>query len=128
MPPQSPSESTVSRIDIRFVSDKDMRPEAVGLGDWWFEGDTLQVRTQKGPDAFLIALHETVEAWLCKEAGITADAVDEFDNAWEREQHGGDDEPGDDERAPYRLQHRQAMIVEHLVAHFLGLTDYGTIR
>lgn len=105
-----------------------------GVGDWFYQGDTLNISASgETPDErFLIALHELVEAWLCRRAGVTQDEVDLHDLTFEAERaagaHGEDDEPGDDPRAPYRAQHRAAMLVEHLMANFLGLSNYGVIR
>lgn len=125
----------MNRIDIRFIPEAEMRQP--GIGDWWFDGETLHIRATNdtpdvtdgdGPWPFLVALHETVEAILCQAHGVDGKAVDDFDNLFEAEGHDEDDEPGDDERAPYRAEHRQAMIIEHLMANFLGVTDYGVIR
>lgn len=94
-------------------------------GDWWHENGTLHI-TVIGPDlddeAFLIGLHEMIEARLCAKAGISQADVDSFDQAFT-----GKGEPGDDPAAPYRIPHRRSMIVEHLVAQFMGLDDYGTV-
>jgi hypothetical protein len=126
----------IKNIDIRFIPEAEMRQP--GIGDWWYDGDTLHVRATndtegvtdgEGPWPFLIALHEMVEATLCEAHGVDQKAVDDFDNAFETEpDHADDDEPGDDPRAPYRTEHRQAMLIEHLMANFLGFTDYGTIK
>ena len=69
-----------------------------------------------------------MEAILCQAHGVKEADVDAHDNLFESEDHAEEDEPGDDPRAPYRTQHRQAMLIEHLMANFLGLTDYGTMR
>jgi hypothetical protein len=53
--------------------------------------------------------------------------VDDFDAQFTEERHGDDDEPGDDPRAPYRRQHRAAMLIEHMMASFMGLDSYGSI-
>jgi hypothetical protein len=114
------------RIDIRFVTPDEQRYDT--LGDWWWEGEVLHIRATKSADmaegeSLLIALHELVEAWLCKEEGVPQAAVDAFDLAFT-----GEGEPGDDPAAPYRTQHRRAMLIEHLMAAFLGLSDYGVVR
>jgi hypothetical protein len=102
-----------------------------GWGDWWFEGDVLHVRSvNDDPDCnpFLIALHELVECWLCKERGITAEQVDAFDAAFELKRVNEDDEPGDDPAAPYHRQHRFACLIEFMTALELGIVDYGVMR
>lgn len=111
------------------------------LGDWFYDDNGLLrviVATDDGiapistKEQKLILLHELIEVWLCEEEGITQKMVDDFDFAWDHrgdpEVHAIDDEPGDDPRAPYRIQHRRAMIMEHLFANFLGMDDYGVIR
>ncbi len=118
----------IDTIDIRFIPQDQMRQP--GIGDWWFAGNTLNIRTVEGDEdeAFLVALHELCESWLCRKFGVDQQAVDDFDNLFETEGHPKEAEPGDDPRAPYRSEHRQAMLIEHLMANFLGLTAYGTIR
>lgn len=124
--------SSVMKIILECVQPEDMRLEPYrqpGCGDWFFStanGD-LHIKVV-GPDifdhdeAFLCALHELIEAKLCFRAGVTQGAVDAFDKAFV-----GDGEPGDDPRAPYRRQHRAAMMIEHQTALFLGLWDYGEV-
>jgi hypothetical protein len=69
----------------------------------------------------LIAVHELVEALLCKAHGVTAEAVDEWDMG-----HGKElDEPGDDVRAPYHREHEFAGCVEQLLAHELNIDWNG---
>jgi hypothetical protein len=125
---------TISKVDIRFIPEAEMRQP--GLGDWWFEDGVLHIRATTDSEetrgdckwAFLIALHEMVEAMLCRAHGVSQEAVDEFDLLFDSEEHDDEDEPGDDRRAPYRKEHRAAMLIEHMMAHFLGVTNYGTIR
>lgn len=98
------------------------------LGDWAID-EAGRVNIFVTPDpkdgphsAFLIALHELVEAYLCQVRGISQTSVDAFDMAY-----AGEGEPGDEPGAPYRKEHRFAMLVEHLMAHELGLIDYGAV-
>jgi hypothetical protein len=65
---------------------------------------------------FLVALHEIVEQFMCQEAGITTQEVDEWDMS-----HPELDEPGDDVRCPYHKQHDIAIRVERFVAGRSGL-------
>lgn len=115
------------RIIIEFIPEEAQRYAT--QGDWvWKDGDLHIFASGDTPnDAFLIGLHEMVEAWLCRDKGVPQEAVDAFDLAFIAEDHPDDAEPGDDPRAPYRIQHRQSMMVEHLAALFLGITDYGTV-
>ena len=121
------------QIIIRRVPQEEQRYET--LGDWFYDdtGTLLIKATAEDEDgAFLIALHELVEAWLCRKAGVSQQQVDEFDNDWTGVHPEypleSDEEPGDDSGAPYRKQHRFAMIIEHLMARELGIDNYGVIR
>lgn len=122
-----------ARIIIEAIPPDKMRlPEyrAPLNGDWFVNPETGDVHIQvasvtdiwKDPEAFLIGFHELIEARLCKAAGVDQAAVDAFDSAFT-----GDGEPGDDPAAPYQKQHRQAMLMEHQMALFLGIWDYGSI-
>lgn len=64
----------------------------------------------------LVAIHELIEALLCHHAGISQQAVDEFDMA-----HPDAPEPGDLADAPYRHQHAIASGIERLLAAELGV-------
>lgn len=73
--------------------------------------------------AFLVAIHELIEAWLCERQGVTDEAVTAFDMAFEANRPKGDlSEPGDDRVAPYRNQHCYATAVERLVCAALGVS------
>jgi hypothetical protein len=104
------------------------------LGDWWMDEDgTIQIRvTGDDPSLsenhqFLIALHELVESMLCHERGISTEAVDAFDQSHDEYCGEYDLEPGDLEDCPYRKEHRFAMLIEHLMAHELGISGYGKV-
>jgi hypothetical protein len=97
------------------------------VGDWQTVAGrtTITVSDTGHPDdAFLVAIHELVEWYLCQKAGVTEQQVDAFDMQPLRE---GYDEHGDDPTAPYHRQHEIAGVVERLVAHELGIDwkDYG---
>ena len=71
---------------------------------------------------FLVALHEMVEAYLCKKRGISEEAVTAFDMAYEATRPEGDDtEPGDDPSAPYHTEHKMATDLEMYAAAILGV-------
>lgn len=122
------------RIVIESVPHAQQRYDT--WGDWWFDADgTLQIRVSNDvPEApteqhqFLIALHELVEVKLCQARNITQKQVDDFDFGVQQyvAENGG--EPGDMEGAPYRKEHRFAMLIEHLMAHELGMMGYGEVR
>jgi len=110
-------------IEVRIIPQDEMRYDT--LGDWQWSGDTLHIRAAQGPgwQPFLVALHEMTEAVLCEQGGIPEAAVDAWDLSFR-----GEGEPGDDPACPYRTEHRAACIVEFLMASFLGLSGYGTMR
>ncbi len=96
-------------------------------GDWWWQGDTLEIRISREEQRqnplypFLLLVHEMVEALLCRLSGITTEEVDALDM-----NYGGDGEPGDDPRAPYRWEHATAELVERVLAKRLSVNwqDY----
>ena len=93
-------------------------------GDWQLKPDgTLHITVSRMSDhryEFLVALHELVEALLCKETGVSQAAVDAFDIEYEKHRKPGDDsEPGDAAGAPYRREHVIASVTERLAAELL---------
>jgi len=127
----------VKKITIEAVPQEYMRApyhKETRAGDWWFDENGDMVIRTTGTDlddneAFLYALHELIEARLCAKAGISQDAVDRFDAAFDNmEDRDPEGEPGDHPAAPYRRQHRQACIVEFMVADMLGMIGYGSMR
>lgn len=92
------------------------------VGDWMFaeNGDILVTTTKCGnPDSeFLVAIHELIEAYLCKRDGITEEEV----NAWDVN-NPELDEPGDSKNAPYHRQHAVAMRTEKFLADLM-LVDW----
>jgi hypothetical protein len=121
------------RIVIEAVERAQMRPpyrdDPEAAGDWFFDANgDLVVQVAAGDvlnhdHAFLAALHELVEAKLCAKHGIRQEQVDQFDLFYR-----GDREPGDDWASPYRREHRQACLIEFLVADMLGHAGYGTME
>lgn len=127
----------MNRIVLEAVSQAEMRPpydQETQAGDWFYtlEGD-LVIRVigndMADPETFLFALHELVEAVLCKAHGVSQIVVDRFDEAIAAGtiDHDPDAEPGDHPACPYRREHRAAMFIEHMMAHYLGIDHYGTI-
>lgn len=107
-------------IDIQSVPAEHQRYDTAG--DWYYEQSDpnhLSIVTTQHPDwrfSFLVALHELVEAALCKQAGITQAMVDEFDMT-----HEYLDDPGMSLDAPYHKQHLAAATVEYNIARELGV-------
>jgi hypothetical protein len=79
-----------------------MRITVSDLGDWRMEA--------------LVAIHELVEALLCKWRGITQAMADEWDWAAAVET-----EPGDDPECPYRNEQFVATTMERILATELGV-------
>lgn len=122
------------RVIIEAVSKEEMRPpynQQDEGGDWFVDHGDLVIRViGENPisDAtFLFALHELIEMKLCANAGVSQQVVDRFDAEHDYYTTDGS-EPGDHPDCPYRDQHRKAMIIEHLMANFLGLNDYGEVK
>lgn len=136
----------MNRILIETVDKSAMRPpynQQDEGGDWFINDDGDLVIRAIGvnlddPEAFLFCLHELVEAYLCRYRGISQQAVDEFDRKFAAEPVNpdypwtplldGNEEPGDHPASPYRREHRQAMLIEHLMANFLGFDAYGKVE
>jgi hypothetical protein len=96
-------------------------------GDWFYDkrGD-LHIRVSKMSDwryELCVAVHELVEVLLCHQVGISQKSVDEFDINFEKKRKPGNvDEPGDDDRAPYRIQHGIASGIERILGTLLGIS------
>ena len=88
----------------------------VTTGDWeWMEDGSLKISVAawQGNErsAFLVAMHEAVEAVLCWADGIDEKDVSDWDKA-----HPDAEEPGEVEGAPYYEQHAIATQVELKIA------------
>lgn len=84
-------------------------------GDWVLHDGAMHIKvsdTGNDMDAFLVGIHEAVEAMLCMRHGVTQLDVDHFDMV----EFKGDGEPGEDPRAPYHFEHAVAEVVERTVA------------
>lgn len=91
------------------------------LGDWvisptgYISIEVSEEMTEK--TQLLVAVHELVEAILCRARGITTAQVDDWDVGPGLEL----DEPGDHPDAPYHREHKFAMIIESLLEHEIGV-------
>ena len=97
-------------------------------GDWYYDDDSITVHVLETlpPESQLaIAVHEMTEAFLCRRAGISDDAIVAFDDQYEREReegkHPNNTEPGDAEDSIYLSQHQAATHCERAVCHALDL-------
>ena len=96
------------------------------VGDWFYDPDgTLRIKVSELSDwrrEMLIAVHELVEALMCKHDGVTVESVDKFDKEFEAHRHPDNkDEPGDDPSAPYVKQHCVATGIERILAAALDV-------
>lgn len=117
-------------ITIKIIPHAEQRYPTVG--DWFFNGQDLEIHVSKLSDwrhEMLIAVHELYEALLCEHDGVTQQAVDDFDRKFEALRPAPDDtEPGDDPSAPYRRQHFRATNIERQLADALDVNwrEYET--
>lgn len=115
------------RILIQTIPHDQQRYET--LGDYWQDEDgTYQVRVSEMPDwryEILIVIHELAEFFSCLHAEIKEPDIKAFDELFEAERLAGlwtDEEPGNDPRAPYRLQHQfSERMIERPLADMLGV-------
>jgi hypothetical protein len=114
------------KIEIQTIPHKQQRYETPG--DWFWKGDTLFIRTSELGDwrmSISTALHEMVEALLCKQRNIPVSLLDKFDKQYEIDRERGkytlEQQPGEDPDAPYKREHFFADIVERLFCNELGV-------
>jgi hypothetical protein len=111
------------RIEIKTVDPSAMRYPTAGDWEWLPDGALmLKVPEYGGNDVsvLLVAIHEMVEAYLCKRDGISDEEVTKFDT-----DNPKLEEPGDDPRAPYHRQHMVSMALEREAA-IATSTDWAT--
>jgi hypothetical protein len=114
-------DKSIKRITIEVIPHSQQRYNT--CGDWQFDDKgnlTMRVSEMpktgwKGP--MLVAVHELVEAILCRDRDITTKMVDDFDLKFDPVKN--DHEPGDDPKCPCRKEHCVATGIERiLVAEF----------
>ena len=109
------------QITIETIQHKEQRYNT--CGDWLFvEPNHLRIRVSELGDwrkEAAIAVHELVEAILCRNDGVADDAVDAFDTSVEGAMLT---EPGDSSNAPYHRQHCFATAVERMLIAALGVS------
>lgn len=114
-------------LDVHITTVKHTEQRYNTVGDYLTNKDGLTtIHVSELGDhrmEFLIALHELVEVFLCKQAGITDDQIDKFDLAYDANRSPDEyTEPGDNPEAPYHSQHMFATIVEQMACRELGLS------
>jgi hypothetical protein len=98
--------------------------ETVGNYEWTESGTLVIFVSEMGNEDYehLVFLHEFVEASLCKARGISCEEITAFDIEFEKNRAEGNvDEPGNDPKAPYRLEHNIATFIESGMAQALGV-------
>lgn len=116
------------KIQLRTIPHSEQRYETCGDWENLPEGSLRISVSDMGNDdyAFLVAIHELVEVWLCNKRGITDEAVSAFDIEYEKNRPEGDEsEPGNHPDAPYRKEHFFATNIERIIAAELGI-DWAT--
>lgn len=101
---------SVSPLAMRYVTCGDWEP----MPDGSINVTVVDYGREDG--AFLVALHELVEAYICRKRGVTDEQVTEWDL-----RNPELEEPGDHPNAPYLREHRVATHLEFLVCQELGL-------
>jgi len=107
------------RIEIKAIDPSAIRYST--CGDWeWLPDGSLQISVPDhgGQDnsAFLVALHEMAEAWMCKKSGITEEEVNRWDIS-----HPDAIEPAEEVGSPYADEHAIATQVELKVCAGLNM-------
>lgn len=106
----------LSSVSIEIIPHKEQRYDTAG--DWQIVGNSLQITVSETGNwvyDMAIALHELVEALICIQRGIEEEEVSKFDIKFEeRRKRGNEEEPGDDPKAPYHLEHGFASACERL--------------
>jgi hypothetical protein len=110
-------------IEIKTIPDKKQRYNTVG--DYWEQNGKELVRIsdmQNWKYEILIAVHEILEASLCKARGIHEKVISNFDKKYEKKRkYRILDEPGNDLSAPYYKEHQFALKIEKMFAKELGV-------
>lgn len=92
------------------------------VGDWIFKKDrsiAMKISDMGNEDyEFMVAIHEAVEAWLCRKRGISEESVTAFDTSI----YGlALEDPGSDLKAPYHKEHMVALEIERMLCREMGL-------
>ena len=118
----------IKNIIIEVIPHDWQRYETVG--DYYFDDNgVLHVKVSEMEDnrhELLVAVHELVEVLQTEHNGVREEDIAVFDKEFEsRRAEGNVDEPGDDPKAPYRIEHCIATSVERLLCALFGV-DWKT--
>lgn len=112
-------------VNIKVIPESEQRAAVSGADWFWDEKGDLQVRVSPMSDwryEMALALHEAFEALLCKNNGVDQSAVDDFDSAYDAAHPDRPDlNAGDEQTAPYHVEHNYATIVDRLFIGACGL-------
>lgn len=92
------------------------------VGDWMFDGLgdlNMKISDMKNKDyEFMVAIHEAIEAWLCRKRGISEESVTAFDTS----DYGLSlEDPGSSPKAPYHKEHMIALKIEKILCKEMEL-------
>ena len=92
------------------------------VGDWIFNGLgdlNMKISDMGNPKyELMVAIHEMIEAYLCRERGISEESVTAFDTS----EYGLKlEDPGSDPKAPYHKEHMFALEIEKMLCKEFGL-------
>jgi hypothetical protein len=111
------------QILIETVNPQAMRYATVG--DWFYDADgVLHIQVAhcgNGNSELIVAVHELVEALLCRHNDISEGNVTEYDKQWNEQAGLKADEPGNEADAPYHKEHTIATAIEMLMASHLDV-------
>ena len=122
----------IKQIIIDYIPHSEQRYNT--LGDYYCEGNVLHIKVSDTGDEYyneLVAVHEMVEEMITRHHGIDEPIIMGFDEDYEVERelglHDKDDEPGFDNRSPYRDEHTIAEGIEMMLCGVLGesWSDYN---
>jgi hypothetical protein len=123
--PKKSKKPIIEKIIIDVIDHNGQRYDTVG--DWFFINDReLHIKASRIPNdpdnekSLAIAIHELVEALLCRAHGVSQKEVDDFDLNW-APIFDIPSEPGDQLNSPYHLEHGYATSVERLIIAAMGL-------
>jgi hypothetical protein len=103
---------SISMIMVSKVLHRRQRYPTVG--DWQFFGHDLNVTvsdTGHSGSEWLVAVHEIIEAILCKYNGVAEESVDKWDIS-----HLDSPDPGSIPGCPYYREHMFATMIERALA------------
>jgi hypothetical protein len=114
----------LQKITIEIIPHAAQRYDT--LGDWLYDritgthDDALTIKisdTCEFRSTMCLAVHELIEALLCRLEGVTQTMVDRWDMGPGKDM----EEPGADPHAPYHRQHYRAEVVERIVCEMMGM-------